>query len=73
MEGWSRERFGRLEVDGKVQDHRPLDREFRRLGALQDLVDVPGRTPEQIDDIRPMTHQPSGFGELGKRADGRQT
>src|SRR5262245_55747605 len=26
------QRFGRLEVDGKVQDHWPLDRELRGLG-----------------------------------------
>jgi hypothetical protein len=44
-------RLGGLEVDHQLELRGPFDREFRRLGALQDSVDVAGRALPSIDPL----------------------
>jgi hypothetical protein len=44
------ERLGGLEVDDEVEFRGLLDGKIGRLGALQNLVDLDGGTPEIIEE-----------------------
>src|SRR5215472_14458397 len=59
---WDRqaERLGGLEVDDQLEFRRLLDREVRRFGALEDLVNIVGRDPEHVGKTRPIRHQKAG-------------
>jgi hypothetical protein len=51
------QRFCGLEVDHQLVLGRRLHRQMARLLALEDAIDVPGRTPELVDEIRPVGDQ----------------
>src|SRR5215472_8286004 len=42
------ERLGGLEVDDELELRRPFDRNFARIGAPENFVDVNGGPPEQV-------------------------
>src|SRR5262245_11166560 len=51
------ERLRGLEVDGQLVFGRRLHRKIGWLLALEDAVDVAGRAPRLVDQIRPIGHQ----------------
>jgi hypothetical protein len=57
------QRLGRIEVDDKLISRRCLHRHVGWLLALKDAVDITGRTPIQVDPIRPIGHQTTGGGK----------
>src|SRR3981081_4267341 len=44
--------LGRLEIDHELELRRLLDGQVGGLGALEDLVHVRGRTPEEFAEVR---------------------
>src|SRR5258705_8741339 len=66
------EGLGGLEVDDELEPARALDRQIGRARALHNAVDVPGRLPKQLRQIRPIAEQAAGFGKLGLDARRRQ-
>src|SRR5262249_44803827 len=72
---WDRqaERLGGLEVDDQLEFRRLLDREVRRFGALQDLVDIVRRDSEHVGKTRPIRHQKAGPGGATANANRGQT
>ena len=48
------ERLGGLEVDDKLVLGRRLHRQVGGLLALEDAVDIAGRAPVLVDEIRPI-------------------
>src|SRR6266487_3799522 len=54
------ERLGGLEVDRQKEPCGLLDRQIRRLCALQYLVHINRRSPEEIPDVFAISHQPPG-------------
>ncbi len=63
------ERLGGLEVDDQLVLGRRLHRQVGRLLALEDAVDVAGRSPVQIDQVGPIGHQAAGRDEEAIRID----
>src|SRR3972149_5120560 len=62
----------RLEVDHQLELRRLLHGEVRRLGALENLVDVVCRAPHEVRSIRRVGHEAAGlngFGKLGHRGE----
>ena len=57
------ERLGGLEVDHQLVLGRRLHRQVGRLLALEDAVDVAGRAPVLVDEIRPIGDQAAGGDE----------
>ena len=51
------ERLGGLEVDDQFVLGRRLHRQVGRLLALEDAIDVAGRAPVLVDQIRPVGDQ----------------
>ena len=51
------ERLGGLEVDHQLVLGRRLHRQVGRLLALEDAIDVAGRAPVLVDQIRPIGDQ----------------
>ena len=51
--------FAVLRLIDQFELGRLLDRQIRRLGALQDAIDIGGRAPVQVHDIDPIRHQPA--------------
>ena len=51
------ERFGGLEIDHQFELGRLLDRQIAWLGTLQDLVDVFGRSAEEVIEARSIGDQ----------------
>ena len=54
------ERLGGLEVDDQLVLGRRLHRQVGRLLALEDAVDVAGRAPVLVDQVRPIGDQAAG-------------
>src|SRR5207244_8799483 len=50
-------RLGSLEVDNKLELGGRLYRKVARLLALEDAVDVGGRTPERVNRVSPIGDQ----------------
>ena len=61
------ERLGGLEVDHQLVLGRRLHRQVGRLLALEDAVDVAGRAPVLVDQIRPIGDQAAGGDERADR------
>src|SRR3954465_2338534 len=57
------ERTGSLHVDRELELRRQPDRQIAGLRALENLVDVPGRAPEQIRDVGAIAQQAAELGE----------
>jgi len=66
------ERLGGLEVDDQPVLGRSLHRQIGWLLALEDAIDVAGRLPELLDEIRPIRHQAAGSDEEAFPVDRRQ-
>src|SRR5437764_11539271 len=54
------ERFGGLEVDDQLELGGLLDGKIAGLRALEDLIHVRGRPPEQIVKVWPIGHEAAG-------------
>ena len=50
------ERLGDLDVNDQLELSRLLDGEVGGLSPLQDLVHEGGKSPEEVDDARPVRH-----------------
>src|SRR4030095_11439293 len=75
QEGWGErdpQRLSGLEVKDQLVLRRLLHGEGARLGALQNLVDVSGGTPEQVRKARAIGHQGPGLDILPKAIHRRQ-
>ena len=57
------ERLGGLEIDHQLVLGRRLHRQVGRLLALEDAIDVAGRAPVLVDEIRPVGDQAAGGDE----------
>ena len=55
------ERLGGFQVDHQLELRWLLDRQIGRLGALEDLIDVGGRAPEEIRVISTVTNKSTGL------------
>jgi hypothetical protein len=55
------ERFGRLEVNRKIDFGRLLDRDVGGLCATQNLIGIVARAPEQVREVRSVRYQPARF------------
>src|SRR5262249_2681672 len=55
------EGFGGLEIDDELELGGVLDGKLRRLGAVQDLVDVRGRLPVQPIEVWSVGHEAAGL------------
>src|SRR5215467_2236882 len=64
--------FRGLEVDGQLEFDRLLHGQVGGLGALQDLVHVPSRAPEQVRLARAVGHQSPGAHVLAQLIHCRQ-
>ena len=62
------ERLGGLEIDHQLVLGRRLHRQVGRLLALEDAVDVAGRAPVLVDEIRPVGDQAAGGDEEASRS-----
>ena len=51
---------------------RRLYRKIGRLLALKDAIDIAGRLPKLVDEIRPIRHQAAGSDEEAFPIDRRQ-
>ena len=58
------ERLRGLEVDDELVLGRRLHRQVGRLLALEDAVDIAGRAPVLVDQVRPVGDQAAGGGEV---------
>ena len=54
------ERLGGLEVDDQLELGRRLHRQVGRLLALEDAIDIAGRAPVLVDQVRPVGNQAAG-------------
>ena len=63
------ERLGGLEVDHQLVLGRRLHRQVGRLLALEDAIDVAGRAPELVDQIRPIGDQAAAGDEVASVVD----
>src|ERR1700738_4318724 len=66
------ERLGGLEVDSELELGWLLHRQVRGLGALEDLVNVAGGTPKQVNKIYPVGHEAAGCHKFPKSMNRRQ-
>ena len=57
------ERLGGLEIDHQLVLGRRLHRQVGRLLALEDAIDIAGRAPVLVDQIRPVGDQATGGDE----------
>src|SRR5215208_8488572 len=64
------EGFGGVEVDDQLELGRLLDRQVRRMSALQDAIDERGRVKPKLVIVRTVRHQPP-CRRIGLLADGR--
>src|SRR5262249_58474798 len=64
--------FGRFEIERQYVLGRCLHCQVRRLLALEDAIDVAGRLPELLDEIRPIRHQAAASDEEAFPVDRRQ-
>ena len=62
------ERLGGLEIDHQLVLGRRLHRQVGRLLALEDAIDVAGRAPVLVDQIRPVGDQAAGGDERRVRS-----
>ena len=53
-------RLGGLQVDDQFVLGRRLHRQIGRLLALEDAIDIAGRAPVLIDEVRPVGDQAAG-------------
>jgi hypothetical protein len=60
-----------LQVDDELEFSRLLDRQFARLGTLEDFVDVAGGAPHQIGETGRIGHQAADLHILSQRIDCR--
>src|SRR5215469_15098697 len=67
------ERLGGLEVDRQLIFGRLLDRQARRLLALEDTIDVRSRTPNYVDSIRSIGDQCPFCDELPMTTERRES
>jgi hypothetical protein len=65
-------RFGGLEVDHHFELGRQLHRQLRRLGALENAIDVGSRLPKPVVRIHPVRHQATVPGKEAERIYGGQ-
>src|SRR5215813_2589271 len=61
--------LGGLEVDHKLILGWRLHRQVAWLLALEDAIDITGRTPELVDSVRPISEQATLGGEYKVRID----
>src|SRR5215471_15850871 len=73
--GWdcNVESLGGLEVDDQFVLGRRLHWHFGWLLAVEDAVDISGRTSELIDVIRPIRNQAAASDELASKVNGGQS
>ena len=62
------ERLGGLEIDHQLVLGRRLHRQVGWLLALEDAIDVAGRAPVLVDEIRPIGDQAAGGDEDSVRS-----
>jgi hypothetical protein len=62
-----------LEVDDQFILRRELHRQLRRLGALQDSIDIRRRLLEQTDRISPISDQAPACRIITESKNGRET
>ncbi len=48
------ERLGRRQIDDEIESGRLLDWDVARLHPTQNLVDIVGRAPEQVREVRSL-------------------
>ena len=63
------ERLGGLEVDHQLVLGRRLHRQVGGLLALEDAIDVAGRAPVLVDQVRPIGDQAAGGDKVAVRVD----
>src|SRR5688572_20956814 len=66
------EAFRCLQIEDELELRRALDRQVRRLGPLDDPVDIARRGTVQLGDIRAVRNQAARLRELPVLPDGRQ-
>ena len=66
------ERLGGLQIDYQLVFGRRLHWQIGRLLALEDAIDIAGRTAELIGEIRPIGDQPAGYNEVACVVNRRQ-
>src|SRR6267142_5037239 len=59
-------RFCRLEVDDQLEGRRLLDRQFARMGAAQDTIDITCRASISLEQRGAIGEQAAGGSELAK-------
>src|SRR5262249_61723236 len=62
-----------LKIDNQLVLGRRLHRKVGRPLALEDAINVRGRTPEHIDGVDPEGRQAARFGKIAPWVDRRQT
>ena len=67
------ERLGGLEIYDQLVLGRRLHRQVGGLLALEDAIDVAGRAPVLVDEIRPIGHQAAGGDEQAVGVDSGQS
>src|SRR6516162_5459406 len=67
------ERLGGLDIDHQLRFGRLLDRQARRLLALEDTIDVRSRTPNYVDSIRSIGDQCPFCDELPMTTERRES
>src|SRR5262245_23131892 len=63
------ERLGGFEVDDEFEFGRQLNRQLARLGALEDQIDVRGRSAVCVGQINSVRHKAAAAGEEAIRID----
>src|SRR5215467_4015136 len=56
--------LGGLKIDNQLKLGGLLNRQVGGFGTLEDLNDVPGRSVEQVAEVRPIRHQAAVFREV---------
>ena len=71
---WNRdaELLGRLEINDKLEPLGPLYGKVARVRALEDLVYISGRAPEQIWNVYAVRHKTTGINKSPTKIDCRQ-
>src|SRR5262245_25036936 len=67
------QRPGGLQVDDEFVLGRRLHRQLAGLLALENAVDVAGRTPELVGEIRSIGEQPTADQDITSKVDGGQS
>src|SRR5215470_19655783 len=73
--GWDgeAERLGCFEIDDQLEFRWLLDRQLRRISALQDFIHIRSGAPAIVQDVWAIGHQASGFCKDSVLVNSRQT